>query len=272
MIKMSTIWDRTSAVLGGRAGALAGIAFTTLFVPLTLLQIWSMLYPPGTPVYALGALPLLIVVGIAAVVGVLAMIALASDPATTRAAAWRLARARLLPAIGVSALLGLIVFVALLPLGAGLVMSGIDLNAMAAGIAQPKMSGGLGVFLVVYYLAFMILILVAATRLSVINAVVLHERLGIGAIRRSFALTKGIGWRLIGVLLLYVILLVIVRSAAQLVVGILLRLILGPAQIGTALLLSNIAGVAVTTAFSVVVAAFTAQLYVALAARQTDLV
>lgn len=273
-VTMGAVWDRTSEVLSGRFGALAGIAFLTLFLPLTILLVWTTSVAARVPGAAAGAISILVLllVVVAAALGALAMIALASDPATTRAEAWALARARLLPLLAVVGILVVVAIVLLLPIIGVLTAAHVDMARLAAGAsagAAPAMSRGVVTFLALYYLAFLILMIWASARLSVLNAVVLHERLGLGAIRRSIALTRGLTWRLIGVLFLYVIVLFVVRLAAQSVVGVVLRLALGPANIPTVGIVVALVGAAVTTVFSIIAVAFSAQLYVALVARHS---
>ncbi|WP_375422066.1 hypothetical protein [uncultured Sphingomonas sp.] len=266
-VKMGDVWDRTTQVLSGRAGALASIAVVTLFLPLVAMLLVALILPPTAPSTAIVTLFLLLVVAAIGVLGVLAMLALASDPATTRGDAWRLARQRVGPAIGVSAVLILVAVVASLPAVFVLWQAKLGMAALA-GAGAARVPSGTATFLAVYYAAYLVLALWALARLAPLNAVVLHERLGLGAIRRSFALTRGHGWRLLGVVLLYLIVLAIVRTAVQSVVGVVFRLLLGAERIPLALMLAGVTGAMVTTAFTVIAVTFTAQLYVALAARQ----
>ncbi|HEX8418394.1 MAG TPA: hypothetical protein VF638_00095 [Sphingomonas sp.] len=266
-VKMGDVWDRTTQVLSGRAGALASIAVVTLFLPLVAMLLVALILPPTARSTAIVTLILLLAVAAIGVLGVLAMIALASDPATTRGDAWRVARQRVGPALGVSAVLILVAVLASLPAMFVLWQAKLDMAALA-GTGAAKVSSGTATFLAIYYAAYLVLALWALARLAPLNAVVLHERVALGAIRRSFALTRGHGWRLLGVVLLYLIVLAIVRTAVQSVVGVIFRLLLGADRIPLALTLAGVTGAMVTTAFTVIAVTFTAQLYVALAARQ----
>jgi hypothetical protein len=263
MVKMGTIWDRTTAVLSGRAGALGGVATVTLFLPLTLMLAWTMFFQPKTSSGMVLTLVLYLAAAFVGLLGALAMTALASDPETTTASAWARARSRILTLCGVTLVLVAVAVLALLPVILILAASRVDMTALTAGGA-PRLSGGLMTIVALYYILFMVFLLWFAARLSVLNAVVLHERLGLGAIRRSFQLTRGITWRLIGVLLLYAVVLFVVRAAIQSVVGLVLRLILGADQIAVAVFVAGMVGAAITTIFSVLAATFAAQLYVAL--------
>lgn len=267
-VKMSNVWDRTTEVLSGRAGALAGIAFTTLFAPLVLMLGYTTTVQPRTPQQLVVLLVLLVLVAVVGVLGALAMIALASEPATTRADAWRQARSRVVPLIGVSLVLVAIALLAFSPVFVAIAHAKGAMATLAATGMPAKLSGGTVAFVSIYYFVLLAFLIWASARLSVLNAVVLHERRGLGAIRRSFALTRGITWRLIGVLLLYVVVLFIARAAVQSVVGVILRLALGPAQIDTALFVAGVCGAVVTTLFTILAVTFTAQLYVATTAAQ----
>ena len=267
-VTMSSVWDRTAEVLGGRFGALLGVAFVTSFIPLAILLALNVGRPASGPAATALVFALLLLVGVVFVFGCLAMTALASDAATTRSAAWRSARARLLPALGVYLALGLVLLLGLIPIILVLASAHVDMAAFAATRMAPKLSPAILAAVSLYYIAYLVFLIWMTARLAVVIPVVLNERLGVGAIRRSLALTRGLTWRLIGVLLLYVIVLFIVRSAATMVVGVVLRLLLGPAQIATAVLVAGLVGVAVSMVFTILVVTFAAQLYVALAARQ----
>ncbi|MGJ3627198.1 hypothetical protein AB5I41_10140 [Sphingomonas sp. MMS24-JH45] len=93
--------------------------------------------------------------------------------------------------------------------------------------------------------------------------VVVNERRGLGALGRSFALTRGAALRLIGVLILYGIVLVVVMSAATMVVGVVARLLLGADAAATVAFIVAIVSALVTALGSVVQSVFYAQYYVA---------
>lgn len=267
-VKMGDVWDRTTQVLSGRAGALAGIAVVTLLIPLVLMLAWTSFGPArtasGVAITSLLYLP----VAVIGMLGALAMTALATEPATTPSAAWAQARARLLPLIGITVLLIAVLFLTMVPVIIILAGARVDMAALAGGGVQ-RLPSGLMAIVAIYYIVFLLALLWAGARLSVLNAVILHERLGIGAIRRSFALTRGITMKLIGVLLLYLVVMFVVGGAVQSVAGVVFRLILGADGVATAIFLAGVLGTIVTTIFSILAATFAAQLYVALTTRQS---
>ncbi len=267
MVTMGAVWDRTTEVLAGRAGMLAGIAVPTLFLPGIVRDAFVAYSTPGTSgLAAIGSL-LSLVVLVITIWGGLAVIALSSDPNTDRAAAIGVANHRFLPAIGVSVVMVVAVVATLIPLVALVGFSGVDFAAVAAG-KQPSMSGmnpGALVGATLFMLVWGIAVLFVGARLAIWQPVLVNERLGLRSIARAWRLTKGATWRIVGVLILYSIVLMVATLAAQAVVGIVFRLILGADNIATARFLGTIAGAAVSTIFVVLALVFTAQLYMALA-------
>ena len=262
MVRMGDVWDRTTDVLSGRGRTLAGIAALAIFLPGVVRTGYSLYVGKATPSTALLGGLIAIIVSLLAVWGQLTLIALSTDPATTETQAGAIGRARLLPTIGVALLIGIGFGVFLLPILIALVGAGWSPEAMQAG-QMPTLTPGQGGFIGLYTLACAIAFLWVAARLALWTPVMVNERLGISAIRRSFALTRGITWRIIGVFVLYLIVLGISFSAVSAVTGVVFGLILGTGAKATVGFLAAVAGGAVAAIFSTVAAVFTAQLYVA---------
>jgi hypothetical protein len=265
MVTMSSVWDRTTEVLRGRGGVLAGIAALTLFVPALVRDGVTLLLAPGSTAFALAGGLVSILVAVIALWGQLALLAVSTDPATTQGDATRQASARLPAALGVTIVAILVVLLLIIPFGVAIGLSGADVSAMTTTGAMPDIGGGTVAFVALYTLVLLILGLYAVARIFLVNAVVLNERRGLGAFRRSFELTRGLTWRITGVLLLYLIVIGVAVSAAQFLTGAVFGLLLDSTRL-VAFLAATVAGV-VTTIFSVIAAAFTAQLYVAVTQR-----
>jgi hypothetical protein len=264
MVKMGTVWDRTVEVLNGRTGMIAPIAVLGILLPSVIRDGFVAFSTPGTASFALVGGLLTLVALVAMIWAQLAIVAIATDPATDAASARRQANSRLLPAIGITLLLSIVAVVFALPPIAALAFAGFDFTAAASGrpVATPGV-GNAAMFSALYLLAYLLLALWLCARLVLLNPVILNERLGAGALRRSVRLTKGLTWRIIGVMILFAIVLLVAAGAAQSVTGIIFRLALGADSITTATFLAGIAGTVVTTAFTALAAVFTAQLYVA---------
>ncbi|TXC69817.1 hypothetical protein FSB78_01725 [Sphingomonas ginsenosidivorax] len=271
MVKMGNVWDRTVEVLNGRTGMIGSFALLGLFLPSVMRDAYVAAGTPGTIGFALIGLTLSMIALLAMIWAQLAIIAVATHPSTMRADAAHQGRARLGPAFGITMLLGLIAGLAALPPMIGLVLSGFDFAAASRGAAtMTPPSAGTAVFVSLYFLVYGLFVIWAVARLALLNAVILNERLGVGAIRRSFALTRGLTWRIIGVVVLFAIVLVVATAAAQAVTGVIFRLVLGASGKGLAAFLADVAGTLVTTGFSALAAVFTAQLYVATAGTPTS--
>jgi hypothetical protein len=269
---MSGIWDETAEVLRGRSAILTRIAIPALVVPAIVRDGWAAFAGPvpgslPTTTGALGGALLGFLAALIAIWGQLAIIAVSSDPATTQADATRQASRRFLPALGVYAVAGIVAGLLVLPIAVALAGSGIDFAAMSRGQA-PSISPGIAGFVGLYALAFVVVAILVGARLFVLNAVVVNERLGLGAYRRSWSLTSGLTWRVIGVTLLFVIVWLVVLGAAQLIVGLAFRLLLGAEALETVQFAVAVVAAIITAIYMVVVSVFAAQLYAALSGRR----
>lgn len=267
-VTIGTIWDRTTQVLGGRSAMIAAIAIPTLFVPSVVQGAIAAYVPEGATRSMVGGLVSLIVTVIT-IWGSLAIVAMATHPSTDRASAQRQATARFWPVLGVTLLLAIVLVLLILPPIIALAATGFDFQAASAAAsadapaAMPAPAASASLFIVLYGIAMLVLGLWASARLMLLNAVLLNERIGLGAFGRSIALTRGMTWKLLGVLILFLIVAGIAVLAAQSVVGLVFRLILGADNIATSLFIGSIAGAAASTALLSVAYVFTAQLYVA---------
>lgn len=264
-VRIGDVWDSTTDVLAGRARLLAPVAAVAFLLP-SVLQSAVRLFGGASP----GVAALVLLVGliglIAGLWGQLTVIAVASDPAATRADAGRLAAARLPADLLVWLVLGGLGLLTLVPFFVILAASGYDFAAAAAykGVGDmPAMPAGALLPLTLYALALIVVLFWVGARLALVNAVVLNERRRLGAIARSWELTRGLTAKLIGVAMLFGIVFLIALTAAQAIVGLVFRLLLGPDQVTTALLMAAIAGALVTAAFTIVVQVFAARLYAA---------
>lgn len=267
MVRIGTVWDRTTEVLAGRAAMLAGVAALFLFLPDVVSSALSG-FGGASMAVALAGLAVAVAVVVLMVMGILAMTAIASDPAVTHAAAIHTAARRLGPAIGVVLVMVVIASIALVPLGIATVAAGVVVDPVSG---HADMTRADATTLGLVGLAMLVLVAVglwASARFAPLLAVVVNERRGIGAFGRAFALTRGAGARLVGVILLYAIVMLVLLGAVTSVTGIVARLLLGAeadAGVGFAV---AIASALVTAAATVVQTVFYTQFYVAARAAE----
>lgn len=267
MISMGNVWDRTTEFLSDHLGAVLPIALLGIFVPSILMDNFGALQQGARPGLAM-ALGLGTLVAVLVMLwGSLAITALTLDPAGGRGAT-RLALRRFPAALLVLLVMGVALLAVMIPFGVILAAGGVDFATMTPG-SMPEMSGGASAAFVIYALLLLIVGLWLMSRLAVILPAVVGERLAIGAIARSWQLTRGAALRIFGVILLYFIVSGVASSAARFGVGTILKLLIGTEPgISIATVLTSVIVAAVSTAFTVLYAVFTAKLFVALLIRE----
>lgn len=261
MVQIGTVWDRTTAFAGSMTGAIMPIALLLIFLPVSVQTALGPLLLKMAIGPRLGAMAIFWAIEL---LGTLATIVLALGATNQSGEAVRAASPRLLPTIGVLVLLGILAGVLALPMAIVMERAGIGLTAVQAGLTPAAITPGLALFVALYGLVYIIFIVWATARLLVIEPIVLAERRGVGAITRSLRLTRGMTWKLVGVLLLYGIVASIAALAAETVFGSILRLIApDDGDIGIASVITAIIVAAVSTGFKVLAAIFVAKLYLA---------
>jgi hypothetical protein len=263
-VNMGTVWDRTTEFLSDNLSALASIALLAIFLPLAIGDLVNQAGPAlGTPVMRIVGL----LCSLINLWGQLAIVALALDPDAGRAAA----QAAATRGYGRALLVMVVVFVAMavlaLPILGVLFASGVDMTQLAGtggAAAAPDISPGTGAFLGLYGMALLIVLLFVTVRLAPVYPVILAEGLGLAAIGRSFAVTRGITWKLVGVWLLFLVVFLVATGAARSVFGLVVGLMVpGEGPFTAASIVAALAGALITTAFTALVAAFSARLYLA---------
>jgi hypothetical protein len=262
MVRIGTVWDLTVDVLQGRAGILAGLAALYLFVPDMVSRALTAFGGTGAGMALLGLVVVAAVV-LLLVMGILALTAVASDPAVGRAAAVRIALARLPAALGVVLTMVGVALVAFVPLALLLWRAGVAVDRVSGRMDMTNADGGSMGIALLLSLVLLVVGLWLSARLVPLLAVVVNERRGVGAFRRSFALTRGAGGRLMGVILLYAVVLLVVMAAVTSVTGIVARLLLGGEADGAVTFVTGSASAIVTAAATVLQAVFYTQFYVA---------
>lgn len=250
-LSVGTAWDETSALARREAWRLYPIAFLLLALPAALLRLVAPVTAPGRVPEAGLWLLFVPIVPVAALIGALAISRLALRPGEGAGAAFAAALKRLLPllaaALSIAAAVGLLAVAVLL---------------LAAAIAAPLLSA-------LPLLAFLALLVFCWARLLLLTPAAAVEPLGPGAlIRRSWALSAGNVWRLLGFLLVVAILSLVVLAAAGMVGGIAVRLAAGQPRPGSlAMILTLLFSALLQALVSGLFTAFVARLYAQLAER-----
>lgn len=257
MIEMGTIWDRTLAFVGDHLRAILPIAIFALLLPITLATLVSDASQGCAPAID----PL--VGGIAALVLVLptlwaqlALTALAlqgpARPARAATGAFgRAVAAMLLLFAGV-----LVLVLPLILLGTGMV--GVQDGCAAAAGDTPR----IGLFAGLYVVALAIVAAVVMVRMTMLYPVIVAERGVIAAIRRGWAVSRGLFWKLVGVWLVFGLVYAVAWLAARSAFGAIFGLIAPDAgPFGVTTIVAALLVACVRVAFTVIVATFAALLY-----------
>jgi hypothetical protein len=263
MVKMGTVWDRAAEFLTDNLPAILPIALFAFFVPLSIMgSLGSVLDAQAEGLaYALW----IIVFALAALVnwGSLVLVAMALEREGERNSEFgAIAARRLAPAL----LVWLAIFGLLVLLSLPVVLT------LASG---PREAGTLSIPLVVAWplMIYLVSAIIAAVwllaRLILVYPVIVAEKRWFGAIWRSWALTRGIALRIVGVILLYFLVTIVGMLATKTVFGSIFTLIAGPGgALSLSSVLTSVMTAVVGTGFSVIVPVFTARLYLALDAAE----
>jgi hypothetical protein len=232
-LSITKAWDETSAFVKHDAGPLFLIAFGLGVLPGIILQFVAgrligpaFAVPPGTtPDFGpfLAALPVILILLVPVIAlsiwGHLTIATLALRRETVIGAAFRAAVRRILPLFGATLLLVLAAIVVTIPM----------LALVGIGTGTPR----LGLLALVFLLLWLAFVFVAI-RVMLMTPVAAAESVGpIAIVRRSWELTAGHFWKLLGFLLLIMIVLLVCATAVGAAGGILLTLTLGEPKPGT---------------------------------------
>lgn len=268
MVNMSAVWDRTIEFVSDNLAVLLPVVAGVIFVPLAINEMIAPLAGAEAPVMRMVLAAVSLVLVLAALVGRLAVTALALEVAQGAGEALRLALRRVLVAVLVSLVLMLVFGVLLLPVPGVMAAYGYDFAAAMQG-ETPEMAPVAAAVILLYILMLLPLIAWMGARLSLVSAVIMGEGLGLSAIGRSVALTRGIAMKIIGVGVLYVVLVLAVALAVKTGFGTLFHLVLGGDEgVSVASVLTALFSALPAAIFAMLASAFVAKLYRAAIARQ----
>jgi hypothetical protein len=251
---MSAIWDESAALIRRESHLLVPVALATVGIG----SVISGLTQPETPAEGLGAMGALgfILGNILGLIGNLAMMALALMPGMSVGESLRLAIARMPKMLGIVAVFLIALIVMMIPIVMILKMSGAQISADMS----PEDLPGIAILLVLVVGAALLYV---SARLLTLSAIIVDRNPpAIDAIKSSFASTRGIVAKIVGVLLLFFVVTLVVSGAVASLSGILFGM-LGKA-VGVPLLgkgLTVLATGMVSALLSIVSTVFGAMLY-----------
>lgn len=260
-LSISKAWDETKDVLARDGRLIGAVALAAVLLPQAIAGVIAP--PPNLsgeqPPSWMPALTMLI--ALAGIIGQIAVTRLAIGPATSVGEAIMHGLRRLLPAFAAILLFALPLVVAL-AIVLAVVGGPAAIETMRAG-GTPDPSIGTAILL------FIVIAVAVSVRFQMIIPVATAEKGGpVHILRRSWQLSAGHYWRLLGFLLLVCVVALVILLLAQIVGGLLAQALFGEARplSVAALLVALITGLA-QTAFAVVAATMLARIYVQLAGR-----
>ncbi len=269
-VNMSAVWDRTTEFLRDSGARLAPLVLLLIVAPLALGGVLTAIGNGMAPGSRQGVQALTIGLSFVSMWGQLAIAAMVTGLAPSSQRAGALGLARLPKMIGASLLLGAAILLLLAPVLVALLRSGTDLAMLGSGdpalvqLAMRAIPPAYVWFMVLWSLAALGVILWASIRLSLLLPVVAAENLLLGALRRSFAITRGLALKIFGVFVLLAVVSNIAQLAAKAVFGTVFALLGGgtdPLSLGS--LVTTLLVATISAAFVMLSAAFLSNLYLA---------
>lgn len=255
-LSITTAWNEAVAFVKREAQLLFPLAFLLMSLPAAILQasIPAPASPQDSPEPGLWLLLLPIVI-VLSITGSLAINILALRQNMSGGEAIRHGLRRAPAAIGAALLLALAYILALIPL--------VLVTGSAAAAGQAEMSATQALLILVYA----VIALLIGVRFVLMTPVAAAEPVGpIAIIRRSWQLTSGHYWKLLGFLLLLVALFMIVSVAVTAILGILVFSLGGPPEPGSvSSFVMLLIGAVLNCVFAVYFASMYARIYAQLA-------
>lgn len=254
MISMNQVWDDTVAFVRREAALLFPLALATLYVGDVVVSLAAAARTAQGPTVTTALA--IVAAAIWSVAGQLAIVSLVLRPGQSVGEALTHGVSRLGKVLLIALFFGLIASLAMIPIGAAVITSGVDLT-------NPQAAQNLPMSIIVVMLLTALVLGWLGLRLLLMNALIVDRNPGVvETVKDGFALTRGIAARLLLVILVYVAVLSVVGSAIRFVSGSVFALV--GAAIGSPfagdVFVALITGL-ISTLFSLVAAVFLAMLY-----------
>lgn len=254
MISINQVWDDSVAFIRRESSLLVPLALATIYIGGVIAALAQGFSPPAKPNALAGVVALAGFIW--STVGQLAVMSLVLRPGQSVGESIQHGLSRLGKIVLMAVFIVCVAFLALLPVGAVALASGVDPQ-------NPETFQNAPAWLSLLSLAALAALFWLSVRLSLVSALIIDRNPSlVEAVKRGFTLTSGIAARLVLMFFLYFALVLILGSAVQFVAGSIFELIgraIGSPFAG-AVMTTLILGL-VSTALSLVATVFLATLY-----------
>ena len=264
-LSISRAWDETREIFRRDGKLITAVALALIVLPQVIA---SLIAPQGSSAASdpsTGARLMMLAVMLISLVGQLSIIRLALGPSTTVGDAIQHGLRRFPAALGALIIMILGMAILIIPI---LTIFVLALGIRPEGLQQGQASGPVGLVV----LLLVLIVVAISIRFTLVSPVASAEKVGpLTILKRSWRLTAGNYWRLLGFVILLLIAAVALIAAASVIGGILARLVsstIEPFSL-SALIIALAAGVA-QGAFSVLAAVMMTRIYTQVAGRDVE--
>ena len=257
-LSITTAWNEAAAFVAREARLLFPVAFLLIALPGGIVQLVMPQTALGQPPQAGAWLLLVPAAVILGMIGTIALSHLALRPGASVGEALQLGARRFIMLFAASLLVGLAAALLMIPL-----LALIGGGAALSGAPPERLVGPI----LLLTLVFIVAVVSLWVRLMLMTPVAAAETAGpVAILRRSWALTRGHFWKLLGFVLLVLLLFAVISSVVGAIGGIAIVFLAGPPDPGSlAAFLVILVGVAVNMVLSLYFTALVARIYAQLA-------
>lgn len=262
-LSISKAWDETKQIAKRDGKLMTILALALIGLPTLITTFLAPEQGAGKDQSSVQSVTMLLA-ALVSLVGQLAIGRMAMPPATTVGAAIRHGLVRFMPLIGAVIVLTLLIIALFIPFIAIALAQGLDLeNPTAASQLS-------GTAILVLFLTFLAIIY-GAVRMMLVTPVAVSEYAGpLAILTRSWELTRGHFWRLLGFLMMVLVALIIASLAVAAVIGALVVMIFGAIEpMSAAALIAGLAQGLLSAGFTVLFVVMAMRIYVQLSGRES---
>jgi hypothetical protein len=264
-LSISRAWDETREIFRRDGKLITAVALALIVLPQVVASLVAPQGSGGASDPSTGARLMMLAVMLISLVGQLSIIRLALGPSTTVGDAIQHGLRRFPAALGALIIMILGMAILIIPI---LTIFVIALGIRPEGLQQGQASGPIGLVV----LLLVLIVVAISIRFTLVSPVASAEKAGpLTILKRSWGLTAGNYWRLLGFVILLLIAAVALIAAASVIGGILARLVSSTVEpFSLSALIIALATAVAQGVFSVLAAVMMTRIYTQVAGRDVE--